>query len=397
MNDDYIRRFLIREKQQTMKINIIGGGITGLATGLALQKNGLHDFCIHEKAAQLNEVGAGIVMQPNAMKILDWLGIGLKVRNAGMPIHQADITDQQFKSLRRPGKESMSIDRSNNVIAIHRARLQGILYEALPASKVKLDMPFVDCQYEGRQVKAIFPQSNLMSDILLGADGIHSPTRQKLFPSSSLRYSGQTCWRGIAQWPLAEDLLSIAKEAWGPGLRFGYAGISPTEVYWFAVAKAAPGGRDNHQTVKAELRTRFKEFHPLVTSLLDHTDDDKIIRSDIHDLQRLETWHQDRICLLGDAAHATTPNLGQGACQGIEDAFYLSHLLDSETDYRVAFQVFEEDRRKKVDYIVNTSWTVGKMAHHPVGQPLMKMLMRLTPERTVMKQMQKLFELKGEL
>lgn len=377
-----------------MTIHIIGAGITGLSTALALQKTGFSHYTLFEKAAALNEVGAGIMMQPNAMKVLDWLGLGDAIREAGNALSHADITNQQLRSIRRGSSSLLSADRSRQIIAIHRARLQRILFEALPAGKAELGMPLAACSCKNNQVKAIFEKNIALSDLLLGADGIHSPVRNSIFPDTSLRYSGQTCWRGIADMDLELNLRHIAKEAWGSRRRFGFAPISDREVYWYGVANEPAGGKD-HADVKKALSARFADFHPLVLDMIQQTPDAKIIRNDIYDLKRLPVWHQGRVCLIGDAAHATTPNMGQGACQGIEDAYYLSQLLARESDPEQAFSAFEALRRRKVDQVVNTSWRLGQAAHHPIGQSLVKWIMRLSPEQALKRQMENLFAVPG--
>ncbi|HMQ47268.1 MAG TPA: FAD-dependent monooxygenase [Saprospiraceae bacterium] len=375
-----------------MNIHIIGAGITGLSTALALQKTGFSNFTLFERAAELNEVGAGIMMQPNAMKILDWLGIGDAIRSAGQALNFADITDQHLRSFRKNHPSLLSGDRSQQIIAIHRGRLQRVLYEALPTGKVELDMPLVDCTDKHTQVKAIFEKKIALSDLLLGADGIHSVVRKNCFANTSLRYSGQTCWRGIADMELPLPLRHTAKEAWGSRLRFGFAPISDREVYWYAVANEPAGGKDKSGFRKA-LLDRFASFHPLISDIIQLTPDAKIIRNDIYDLKRLATWHKGRITLIGDAAHATTPNMGQGACQGIEDAYYLSQLLAYESSIEQALSAFEALRRKKVDHIVNTSWQLGQAAHHPIGQQLVKWMMRIAPSKTINRQMQQIFSI----
>jgi 2-polyprenyl-6-methoxyphenol hydroxylase-like FAD-dependent oxidoreductase len=230
--------------------------------------------------------------------------------------------------------------------------------------------------------------------LLLGADGIHSKVRQQLFPKSATRYSGQTCWRGIAPVSLPNERIHHGQEAWGRKVRFGFAPISEQEVYWFAVANAPQGEKDEPGSKKEKLKAMYQDFHPLIGQIIDQTPPEKILRNDISDLKRLPTWYQNRICLLGDAAHATTPNMGQGGGQGVEDAYYISNILAQEKDYRQAFAQFEKERRKKVDYIVNTSWQFGKMAHNPLGQRLFKVMMKWTPERILARQMQKMYAVK---
>ena len=378
-----------------MKIFIIGGGITGLTTGLALDKYGVDDYQIFERAAELNEVGAGIMLQPNAMRVLDWLGIGDKIRKAGQPIDRAEITDQNLVPLRQASQLAGLPYSKRLMTAIHRARLQKILINALPRDKVKLNHTLIDCQQEERSCQAIFTSGSAYSEIILAADGINSIVRQKLFPSSRARYAGQTCWRGIAMIPMAKRERPIAQEAWGPNLRFGFVRISKQEMYWYAVSNAHPGGQDSG-AIKAYLLQKFENFHSDIGKIIGQTDVDRIIRNDIYDLKRLAKWSKNQICLIGDAAHATTPNLGQGACQGIEDAYYLSRALDKYQDAPIeAFRKFESDRRKKVDQVVKTSWRLGKMAHQPQLRFVAKTLMRYVPERLMVKQMNELFSVQG--
>ena len=142
--------------------------------------------------------------------------------------------------------------------------------------------------------------------------------------------------------PSSQDELAIATEAWGPKLRFGFVRISSKEMYWYAVQNAERDGRDSGDS-KSKLLDKFKIFHPKVCKIIDLTSVDRIIRNDIYDLKRLPSWSVNNICLLGDAAHATTPNMGQGACQGIEDAFAIGHELAGVHDHvGSAFQQFPE-------------------------------------------------------
>ncbi len=376
-----------------MNIAIIGGGISGLTTALALKKLGF-DCQVYEKATELNEVGAGIWMQPNAMKVLDWLGIGDEVRSEGQQLQSVELSDQNLIPLKKLERSHILNEKYNLTTSIHRARLQKILYSTLPKGTVQLGKSYVSHQIQKSFVKIEFEEGSASADLLLGADGIHSKVRHQLFPHATTRYSGQTCWRGIAPIALPRNRQSHGHEAWGRQVRFGFAPISEQGVYWFAVAKAPEGEQETPANLKAKLKAMFSSFHPLVQEILDQTPLDKIIRNDISDLKRLQAWSQNRVCLIGDAAHATTPNMGQGGGMGVEDAYYLSNILSKDPDFFQAFTRFEKERRKKVDYIVNTSWQFGKMAHNPVGQQLFKLMLKMTPEAMLKKQVQKMYSIK---
>ncbi|MCB0664904.1 MAG: FAD-dependent monooxygenase [Saprospiraceae bacterium] len=378
-----------------MKIIIAGGGITGLTTGLALHKMGFTNFEIYERADQLNEVGAGIMIQPNAMKIMDWLGIGDHCRAAGMSIMNAEITNKNLVAISRTDEKAVTDISGQKIVAIHRARLQEILYETLPKSKIHLGHSLEEFNQREDGVTLTFNTGQTETNILIGADGIHSTVRKKLFSDTSLRYSGQTCWRGIVNYQMPEENMRKAIEAWGSGVRFGFVKINTAETYWFAVAKAKAGGEDDKGKLKDQLLKLFRGFHPTIKEIITGTDLHRIIRNDIYDLRRLNAWSNGKICLLGDAAHATTPNMGQGACQGIEDAYYFSHALFNENDINNAFASFEEKRRKKVDFIVNNSWQLGQLAHHPLGRTVTKLVMRITPNKIIESQMQRLFTVEG--
>ncbi len=375
------------------KITIIGGGITGLTTAIALEKLGIN-YCIYEKAPELKEIGAGIWLQPNALKVFDFLGIKEQIKNNGFILNNAEITNRNLKTFSQIDLAALSKKEVYKIVSIHRARLQKVLFDAIPSHKIVLGKEYLSHKIQGEKIKIQFADEEIETDILLGADGIHSKVREQLFPQSSLRYSGQTCWRGISQMKLPEIYQSIGREAWGKNIRFGFASISSDEIYWFAVSKAPQNEKDNPLERKPNLLELYKNFHPLVSEIIEHTPPNKIIRNDILDLNRLNTWYQKNICLLGDAAHATTPNMGQGAGQGIEDAYYLSHFISQEKNIEQAFHLFEKERRKKVDRIVKTSWMIGKIAHSSLGQKIMQLSLKLTPKKIMLGQMVEMYHIK---
>ncbi|MCR9253962.1 MAG: FAD-dependent monooxygenase [bacterium] len=376
--------------KKNINISIIGGGITGLSTAIALEKLGFQ--CkVYEKASQLNEVGAGIWMQPNALKVLDWLGVGDEIRNKGVLLHRPDITDSDLKPLKVLTRDISKDEEGNQIISIHRGRLQKVLYDALPEETVVLDSAFSSFIENESGLKVKFENgSEVETDIVLAADGINSKVRQQIFPTSSTRYSGQTSWRGIAKFDIPDALKNAGKEAWGKRIRFGFSQLGENEVYWFAVALADKGGSDSPE-LKSKLFGMYQSFNPLVNRIIEHTSSENLIRSDIYDLKRLKSWYQGNVCLIGDAGHATTPNMGQGGCQGLEDAYYISKLLDSSETATEAFASFMKLRREKVDYVVKNSWTFGKLAHSPFGQMFLKTMIRMMPESAMEKQMKKLY------
>lgn len=375
-----------------MKIGIIGAGITGLTTAIALKKMGLTAH-LYERVESLSPHGAGIWLQPNALKVLKWLGLLDQVTVAGSRIQEAMICDKALKPLGKSVALSIPALKEYGIISIHRGRLQQVLLGALGPDKPVLSSPYQHHREHKDHLEVQAGKEYWQADALLAADGLHSAVRERLFPAARLRYAGQTCWRGISQIKLPAHLDHKGIEAWGPDARFGFAPISDHEVYWFAVSKSKPGQKDEPEHRKNMLLQRFSAFHALVNQIIEQTPEAATMRHDIWDLKRLPTWSKGKVCLLGDAAHATTPNMGQGGCQGIEDAFYISQLLAKANAPEAAFEQFEQQRRKKTDYVVKNSWLMGKMAHSTLGQPLMKLMMRSMPPKAMQKQLESLYSL----
>ncbi len=373
-----------------MTVGIIGGGITGLTTALALHKFGLSSV-VFEQAKELNEVGAGIWVQPNAMKVLNWLGIGDRIKEQGIELNRIEITDSQLIPFKKLNNEV--VHDKDKIVAIHRAELQNILFqEAQKNTCIYMDKKYVSHETHKNDASITFEDGTEVVDLLLGADGINSQVRKSIAPNSMLRNSGQLCWRGISNINLPDSFRQHGIEAWGKQIRFGFSQISLNKVYWFAVAKESQLKLSDTSDDKKVVADLFREFSSLVTNLIANTNPEDIHQAVLHDLKKINTWHVDKVCLLGDAAHATTPNMGQGACQGVEDAYYISKFLSESNDQSIhAFRQFEKQRIEKVDYVVNTSWRFGKMAHSMPGQAIMKLLLKLTPEHVLQKQMKKLY------
>lgn len=370
-----------------MDIAIIGGGITGLTTALVLNKLGIQTT-VYEKANELKVVGAGIWLQPNAIQVLDWLGLKEKIISAGSEIDKMEITNTEFIPFKKLSAETVQDEFGNKTIAIHRARLQEILFNELKTSiEIKFGKEYISQETINDKIKLNFKDESVLTDIVLGADGIHSIVRKNIFNNTETRNSGQICFRGIANFELPKELKNKGKEMWGNNLRFGFSEISQNnEVYWFAV-----NGDTNRKVQKENLVDVFKKFASPITDLIANTEN--IHEDGLLDLKRLDSWYKGNTCLLGDAAHATTPNMGQGACQGIEDAYHFGHLFAKEKTPADAFERFETKRRKKVDYIVNNSWLFGKMAHHKIGRNVLKLVMKITPEKVMNDQMKKIYSL----
>lgn len=231
---------------------------------------------------------------------------------------------------------------------------------------------------------------------MIAADGINSKVRKQLFPKNETRYSGQTCWRGVADLKLESEFENRGMELWGNQIRFGFLKISKDKVYWFAVELDKQDLMDESTLIQEKLLNMFNNFHSIVKKIIASTSSNKIRRNDINDLKLLESWHKDNICLIGDAGHATTPNMGQGGAQAIEDAYYLSHFIENYPDKNV-FELFYKKRTEKVNSIVKQSWTTGKIAHWKYGKNFRNFLLRNMPKKILEKKILEMYQIEKSL
>ena len=230
------------------------------------------------------------------------------------------------------------------------------------------------------------------AEYIIVADGIHSLIRQELIPTSTPRYSGYTCWRGI----ITDHELNLKEttETWGYGKRFGIVPINKNQLYWFATMNAKAQD-ESLMRIKSstDFKTLFKGFHQEVQEVIGKIKPESVLWNDILDIRPLKKYAYDRILLIGDAAHATTPNLGQGACQALEDAAVLTDALSKELEIISAFQVFEKRRISKATSVINTSQQLGKIAQweNKLFCSLRNFIVKMTPTQVNMKQFDKLY------
>jgi 2-polyprenyl-6-methoxyphenol hydroxylase-like FAD-dependent oxidoreductase len=369
-------------------ISIIGAGIGGLTTALTLKQKGF-PVTLYEGASEIKPVGAGIIIANNAMQVFQKLGLQEKIQQAGNRISSMKITDENLKPLSVVDLSVFEQKYGVHNVAIHRGTLQKILAEAIGNESINLSKRLIDIEKNDDFNLKFDDNTSVHSDILIGADGIKSIIRNKLFQENTIRNAQQICWRGVCDYSLPEQYAHELNEAWGKGKRVGFMNISPQKVYWFALSNQ----RDVQNIDEVNLGDFFKEFHPDIVQMLNATPKEKIIASEITDLKPIQHWHEENVCLIGDAAHATTPNLGQGACQAIEDAYVLGKCISEETDINKSFAQYEKIRKKKAHEIVNISWSLGKLAHisNGLGVWLRNKVMSSIPASINKKQTEKIF------
>lgn len=367
-------------------ISIIGAGIGGLTLGNILKQQNL-DFTIYDSATEIKPVGAGIMMAVNAMQIFEKLELKEKIENAGNKIHGISITDEKLKTITTTDVLALEKKFNSCNVAIHRADLQNILAENLGFENIILNHSLRTIKKKENYHLHFENGNGIESEIVFGADGIHSKVRNQIFKTGTIRNAQQKCWRGLTNFNLPEKYFHHALEIWGKGKRFGFVKLSENKVYWYALVN------ENKFTENIDLIDAFRDFNPLVLQILEATKPENIILNDIIDLAPIPKWYADNLCLIGDAAHATTPNMGQGACQSIEDAYVIGKLLEDNQDYHSVFEKFQKIRRKKVDYIVNTSWKIGRISQWEKGNILRNFVMRMIPESINQKMIEKILQL----
>lgn len=350
------------------RVLVVGGGIGGLVTALALRRSGM-DVTVFERADELVEVGAGLTLWANALISLRRIGYGDLLETVGKPVTRSRILSWRGDTLVEMPVEKLARRYGVPLVATHRAELQAALLAALGPGVVRTGATCTSFHQDNAQVWAhLASGEEVAGDLLVGADGLRSTVRAQLFGAAPPRYAGYTAWRGVVEATLPRVDAATATESWGAGRRFGLVPLSHGRVYWFATKNAPEGARNKPGGKKQELLGLFAQWHYLIPSMIEATDEAAILRNDIYDRPPLPTWSRGRVTLLGDAAHPTTPNMGQGACQAIEDAVALAaHLVEAKT-VASALQAYEAQRLKRANAIVQQSLRLGQIGQW--GNPL---------------------------
>lgn len=377
----------------THKITIIGAGIAGLTAAIAFQKAG-YTPVIFEAADTLKPVGAGLGLAANAIKAFDKLGLKNKVIEKGRLLSSFTIKDEKDKIITYTDSYKTSREYGLDNFTIHRAALHEVLLSEIPPEQLYTGKRCIDINMGKDGVRLLFKDGNSAeTDYLIVADGIHSPVRQKLIPGSTPRFAGYTCWRGV----IDNSALKIdnSYEIWGSKGRFGAVPLANDQLYWFATINSTANNARFKNFRIPDLQKWFHHYPEEAGSILQHTSEDALIWSDIIDLKPLSRYAFGNVLLVGDAAHATTPNMGQGACQAIEDGAVLYDELLKNVGPEEAFLDFEKRRISRTHFIINQSARIGKVAQatHPFLIRLRNAAFRSIPTGIKNKQFKKLYNI----
>lgn len=339
-------------------ITVVGAGIAGLATAVALQRIG-HEVSVIEQRTDVDS-GAGISIWPNALAALDQIGLGDEVRRAGGRVTAGAIRWRDGTWLRRPATQRIVAALGEPLVVVRRSALTDILWGALPAGTVETGRSAVAVAVTKSGVRVTLSDGTRReADAVVGADGVHSIVAKTLNGALRARYAGYTAWRGVAACALDPDL---AGETMAAGAEVGHVPLGPDHTYWFATERAAEGSSAPNGE-HAYLTAKLAGWADPIPHLIACTDPRDLLRNDLYDRAQPRHWSRDRAVIVGDAAHPMRPHLGQGGCQGIEDAAILARFVELAPDLATAFDRFGSFRKRRVRALVRESSTIGRVVN----------------------------------
>lgn len=362
-------------------IAIVGGGIGGLTAALALRQAG-YESEVFEQAPALLDVGAAIAIWPNAMRVLDRLQLAAKILEQAGVMEEIRWLDQRGWLINRVSIAGYKYP----AVAVHRADLQHTLLTALPETSIHLGCELVNYAERGDKIVTTFANGDSIdSDLLIGADGIHSCVRSQFINDNDPIDRGYTVWRGIAPFVPSNIPSATAIEFHGRGKRFGIGPVGPGRTGWW-------GTVNNAETY--DLAHLFAGWYAPVLQLIEATPPSSILKTAACDRPATRTWGSGRLTLLGDAIHPTTPNLGQGGCLAMEDAFVLAGCFEKYGPTEEALRNYEHSRYRRTSAISTYSRLYGAVGQweNIFARGLRRTALSLIPEALAQRVMQIVFE-----
>jgi 2-polyprenyl-6-methoxyphenol hydroxylase-like FAD-dependent oxidoreductase len=336
-----------------VSVGIVGGGIGGVATAVALQRFGIH-ATVYERAPELKEAGAGMMLWPNATRVLKSLGLLDEVAARSGPT-------THFLVRNSCGRILMNIalgDFDVPALCTRRSDLLAALLSAVPSWQIRLGRELTHLEQSASAVQVHFADGSVAEhDAVIGADGIRSRVRSQLFETTDPVCRGYTVWRGVAAYSGTAIRRGHNSETWGHGSRFGILAIGQGRFTWYATANITARHATTPEERRRLLLQRFAGWHEPIPSLIDSTE--FILENGACDLRPLPRWTAGRVTLLGDAAHPCTPNLGQGGAMALEDALVLAKCIAGEGSVVPALERYESLRRSRTRHVQQRSLLMG--------------------------------------
>jgi 6-hydroxynicotinate 3-monooxygenase len=348
-------------KQSHPRVAIIGGGLGGPSAAALLHRAGF-EVKVYEQAAGFSRIGAGIHLSPNVVRVLQRIGIGQRLIETGVrpPAWVSREWDSGEILLDHTLGEEAEARFGAPYLIVHRGDFHALLIEALPAGAIEFGKRLVDLDASGDAARLGFADgSKAEADIVIGADGVRSRVRELLVGLDQPIYTGHVAHRSIFPRSLLGDLeLEDCSKWWGKksSIMLYFITSSRREMYFVSSSPQAEWPHDT-ASVPADLEAlgaAFEGFHPTVRKVLDACPEAS--KWAMFDCAPLPLWSRGRIVLLGDACHAMTPYMGQGAAMAIEDAAMLARCLEqSPADFDRAFRLYEANRKTRTARMQQTS------------------------------------------